>query len=81
MLGHKDGRMDYVWTLMRGEMTMYPGRDGISSIREGESWWGPSAVIWNPEKLIGKPLNRADLHLADWVSCSCDKKTYLAKSD
>lgn len=55
--------IDYVWTLSTGKMTMYPSR-GVSKIAEGESWWGPSVVIWEPPN--GQQIDRRDLHLADW---------------
>ncbi|KAK6846292.1 hypothetical protein PG987_001480 [Apiospora arundinis] len=65
MKGYKDGRMDYVWTLSKGEMTLYPNV-GRSQIVGDESLWGPSEVIWDPTKLVGRPLDRRDLHLTDW---------------
>lgn len=66
MIGHKDGRMDYVWTLSTGRMTLYPnaGKDRISG---DESFWGPSELeIWSPQKWLGKDADRRDLHLVDW---------------
>ncbi|KAK8022879.1 fg-gap repeat domain-containing protein [Apiospora marii] len=65
MKGYRDGRMDYVWTLSKGEMTLYPNL-GRSQIVGDESLWGPSEVIWDPTRLIGRPLDRRDLHLTDW---------------
>ncbi|KAK7991495.1 hypothetical protein PG988_000289 [Apiospora saccharicola] len=65
MKGYKDGRMDYVWTLSKGEMTIYPNL-GRSQVVGDESLWGPSEVIWDPNRLIGHPLDRRDLHLTDW---------------
>ncbi|KAK8108347.1 uncharacterized protein PG998_010360 [Apiospora kogelbergensis] len=65
MRGYPDGRMDYVWTLSKGEMTLYPNL-GKKQIAGDESFWGPSEVIWDPVKLIGRQLDRQDLHLTDW---------------
>lgn len=57
---------DYVWTLSKGEMRIYPNI-GLSSISGSESFWGPSEIIWDPTKLaIGRQLDRRDLHLVDW---------------
>ncbi|KAK7942571.1 uncharacterized protein PG986_011684 [Apiospora aurea] len=65
MKGYPDGRMDYVWTLSKGEMTLYPNL-GRSQIVGDESLWGPSEVIFDPTRLVGRPLDRRDLHLTDW---------------
>ncbi|PKS10949.1 hypothetical protein jhhlp_002708 [Lomentospora prolificans] len=62
MMGHEDGRDDYVWILSKGEMTLYPNEDD-----KGDGVpWGPSRVIWDPKKDRDIYLDRRDLHLADW---------------
>ncbi|KAK6069383.1 killer toxin subunits alpha beta [Seiridium cupressi] len=62
MMGHADGRMDYVWTLSKGQMTLYPNA-GKTHITDPESFWDVSpGVIWTPPT----DLNRRDLHLVDW---------------
>ncbi|KAK8026760.1 hypothetical protein PG991_003816 [Apiospora marii] len=63
MLGHSDGRMDYVWTLSGGRMTLYPNL-GKKSISGDESFWGESSIIFEPGSAYD--LNRKTLHLADW---------------
>ncbi|KAF4412991.1 Multidomain esterase [Colletotrichum fructicola] len=66
MLGHTDGRMDYVWVLSTGRMTLYPNA-GKSHISGDESFWGPmTEEIWSPQKWIFKDADRRDLHLVDW---------------
>jgi hypothetical protein len=69
MLGHTDGRMDYVWVLSKGDMRLYPnkglGPDEFSD--DGESYWGDNYVIFDPAALsVNMDLDRRDLHLADW---------------
>jgi hypothetical protein len=61
MMGHPDGRMDYVWVLSKGDMTIYPNA-GKSSVAGGSSFWGPSAKIFTPPR----NMDRKDLHLVDW---------------
>ncbi|ETS78505.1 hypothetical protein PFICI_10567 [Pestalotiopsis fici W106-1] len=66
MKGYSDGRMDYVWTLSTGNMRLYPN-NGLKQIIGDESFWGPvENDIWDPVTLIGKNLDRRDLHLVDW---------------
>lgn len=58
--------MDYVWTLSKGRMTLYPN-NGLKTIVGSQSFWGPSEVIWDPTtQAIGRELDRRDLHLVDW---------------
>lgn len=64
MMGHANGAMDYVWTLSKGQMTLYPNAGHGQHIDPGESYWGPSTVIWQPP--LGMFMDRRDLHLADW---------------
>ncbi|KAL3431446.1 hypothetical protein BDV09DRAFT_188416 [Aspergillus tetrazonus] len=67
MLGHDDGRMDYVWILSKGDMRIYPNK-GLSFVsNDGESYWGPNYVIFDPASMsINRDLDRRDLHLVDW---------------
>ncbi|KAK6063962.1 killer toxin subunits alpha beta [Seiridium cupressi] len=66
MMGHDDGREDYVWTLSKGEMRLYPNK-GLKSIVGDECFWDASTIIWDPTtQAIGKYLDRRDLHLVDW---------------
>jgi hypothetical protein len=67
MLGHKNGMMDYVWILSQGKMRLYPNK-GLTFVSDsGESYWGANRIIWDPTQLaINRPLDRRDLHLADW---------------
>ena len=58
--------MDYVWTLSTGVMTVYPNLGKKSMNNDEGSFWGPSAEIWSSQKLIGRQLDRRDLHLVDW---------------
>ncbi|KAH7325665.1 hypothetical protein B0I35DRAFT_347595, partial [Stachybotrys elegans] len=62
MMGHDNKRMDYVWVLSKGEMTIYPNAGLRSVSDDGPSFWGPSEVIWRPPR----DMDRRDLHLADW---------------
>ena len=51
MVGHSDGREDYVWTFSTGRMTLFPNA-GKKHISGSESFWdlpnGPAEVIWTP---------------------------------
>lgn len=46
-------------------MTVYPNA-GKTPISSDESFWGDSAVIFNPEEEYNLHLNRRPLHLTDW---------------
>ncbi|KAL3459687.1 hypothetical protein BJX64DRAFT_279058 [Aspergillus heterothallicus] len=65
MMGHDDGREDYVWTYSDGAMVLYPNA-GKYKMREDESYWGESTTIFDPKQLIAQRLDRRDLHLMDW---------------
>ncbi|KAK0625151.1 family 3 carbohydrate esterase, partial [Bombardia bombarda] len=65
MVGHEDGREDFVWTLSTGKMRLFPNK-GLKQLTTGQSFWGASAIIWDPVQLINKELNRRDIHLMDW---------------
>ncbi|RDW68818.1 putative esterase [Aspergillus mulundensis] len=66
MMGHSDGRMDYIWILSKGDMRIYPNK-GLVNITNDESYWDANYVIFDPSSLpIGRDLDRRDLHLADW---------------
>ncbi|KAJ5797259.1 uncharacterized protein N7518_005799 [Penicillium psychrosexuale] len=67
MMGHVDGRMDYVWILSKGDMRIYPNK-GMNDFSDSlSSYWGANYVIFDPAKLsIGMDLDRRDLHLVDW---------------
>ncbi|KAK8062432.1 carbohydrate esterase family 3 protein [Apiospora hydei] len=66
MIGHSDGREDYVWTLSKGEMRIYPNK-GLKHIEGDESFWGDSEIIWDPTKQAPfTELDRRDLHLVDY---------------
>jgi hypothetical protein len=55
-------------------MTIYPNA-GRDFIQDGQSYWGPSAVIWRPPR----DIERRDLHLADWNGDGkCGKSSLLA---
>ena len=41
MMGHANGAMDYVWTLSKGAMTLYPNAGYGMHIDPGQSYWGP----------------------------------------
>ncbi|KAH8170141.1 GDSL-like lipase/Acylhydrolase family protein [Sarocladium implicatum] len=60
------GRDDYVWTWSHGAMTIYPNAGKTYVSESGGGYWGPSADIFNPNNIVGKNLDRRDLHLADW---------------
>ncbi|KAK2669954.1 SGNH hydrolase superfamily [Fusarium oxysporum f. sp. vasinfectum] len=62
MYGHDDGRMDYVWTLSTGKMTVWPNLGKKSVSGENDVFWGSPKELWNP----GKNYDRRDLHLVDW---------------
>jgi hypothetical protein len=65
MLGHDDGRMDYVWILSKGDMRIYPNKGLLNTT--GESYWGLNYGIFDPAQMsIGRDLDRRDLHLVDW---------------
>ncbi|KAL6231701.1 hypothetical protein BDW75DRAFT_233408 [Aspergillus navahoensis] len=53
MLGHTDGRMDYVWILPKGDMRLYPnkglGPDEFSD--DGESYWDLHLADWDGDGL------------------------------
>jgi len=61
IVGHKDGREDYVWTYSTGEMYLYSNL-GKTFVTEAESFWNPVGIIWTPPT----NLDRRDLHLVDW---------------
>lgn len=63
MMGHTDGRMDYVWTHSKGNMRVYHNI-GRKDVSDGKPFWGANEEIWDAEKMVGKPLSRQDLHLA-----------------
>ena len=65
MLGHADGRMDYVWTMSKAEMRVYYNQ-GLTDVSGGKSFWGANEIIWEPTQYVGKYLDRRDLHLMDW---------------
>lgn len=65
MHGHADGREDYVWTLSTGQMTVWPNL-GKTSVTENEGFWDSPKDLFNPRALIGRDLDRRDLHLVDW---------------
>ncbi|KAJ3941997.1 uncharacterized protein N0V96_007482 [Colletotrichum fioriniae] len=64
MVGHADGRSDYVWTWSNGKMELFMNR-GKKAIADNDAegfWdWSPG-VIWTPPTA----MHRLDLHLADW---------------
>ncbi|KAH7375470.1 hypothetical protein B0T11DRAFT_345463, partial [Plectosphaerella cucumerina] len=60
-----NGRDDYVWTHSTGVMTMFPNA-GKNEIVGSESFWGPSVKIFDPKTIVGRDLDRRDLHLVDW---------------
>ncbi|KAJ5817786.1 hypothetical protein N7447_007794 [Penicillium robsamsonii] len=67
MMGHDDGRMDYVWILSKGDMRIYPNKGLINLSDSSPSYWDASYVMFDPSKLsIDKNLDRRDLHLVDW---------------
>ncbi|THC94729.1 hypothetical protein EYZ11_005768 [Aspergillus tanneri] len=65
--GHSNGMMDYVWILSKGKMTLYPNK-GLNTVSDnGESFWGPSSTIFDPNAMsIARDVDRRDLHLMDW---------------
>lgn len=64
MVGHSDGREDYVWAWSTGQMELFANRGkGTISDSDADGYWDPSpGVIWNPPR----DMDRQDLHLADW---------------
>jgi hypothetical protein len=67
-MGHPNGEMDYVWTLSKGAMTLFPNAGFGKHIDPGQSYWGPDfpGVIWSPPAPLF--LDRRDLHLADGMA-------------
>ncbi|KAJ5003031.1 hypothetical protein K4K48_012569 [Colletotrichum sp. SAR 10_66] len=63
MVGHRDGRVDYVWTQSTGEMTLFTNRGkGTIDDTDAEGYWDPSpGIIFRPPRSMG----RQDLHLQD----------------
>lgn len=64
MVGHEDGRSDYVWVWSNGKMELFinRGKKAISD-NDAEGFWDWSpGVIWTPPSA----MHRLDLHLADW---------------
>jgi len=66
MKGHDNGMEDYVWTYNNGKMLLYPNKGLNRRTRAGESFWAAEETIFDPSALIGRPLARRDLHLADF---------------
>ncbi|KAJ4007802.1 hypothetical protein NW766_009607 [Fusarium irregulare] len=62
MLGHDDGRQDYVWTLSTGKMKVWPNLGKKSVSGDNDVFWGTPKDMWNPDK----NYDRRDLHLVDW---------------
>ncbi|KAM0544199.1 hypothetical protein ACHAPJ_011950 [Fusarium lateritium] len=64
MMGHRDGRADYVWTQSTGEMTLFINRGkGTINDQDAEGYWDPSpGVVFRPPR----QMDRRDLHLQDW---------------
>ncbi|KAK2728197.1 killer toxin subunits alpha beta [Colletotrichum kahawae] len=64
MVGHRDGRADYVWTQSTGEMTLFTNRSkGTIGDTNAEGYWDPSpGIIFRPPR----SMDRRDLHLQDW---------------
>ena len=62
MMGHDDGRVDYVWVWGGGMMEMWRSR-GRKSITndDPDGWWEYKGYIWEPPE----DTPRRDLHLAD----------------
>ncbi len=61
MHGHADGRMDYVWVLSSGRMTVWPNL-GKKSVVGDEVFWSSPKDLFHP----GRDIDRRDLHLVDW---------------
>ncbi|KAI1765641.1 carbohydrate esterase family 3 protein [Hypoxylon sp. FL1150] len=60
------GRMDYVWTYSFGKMIIFRN-GGVDYISSGTSYWTqPQEDLFDPSALIGKDLDRRDLHLTDF---------------
>ncbi|KAF7550314.1 hypothetical protein G7Z17_g5812 [Cylindrodendrum hubeiense] len=71
MVGHEDGRVDYVWTQSTGAMQIYINRGkGTISDSDADGYWDYSTgTIWTPPS----NMDRRDLHLQDWDGDgSCD---------
>ncbi|XXH02567.1 hypothetical protein Hte_008944 [Hypoxylon texense] len=60
------GRMDYVWAYSFGKMIIFRN-SGTDYITSGTSYWTqPQQDLFDPQALIGKDLDRRDLHLTDF---------------
>lgn len=60
------GRMDYVWSYSFGKMIIFRN-GGTDYINEGTSYWTqPQIDLFDPQALIGRDLDRRDLHLTDF---------------
>ncbi|OTA98047.1 carbohydrate esterase family 3 protein [Hypoxylon sp. CI-4A] len=60
------GRMDYVWTYSFGKMILFRN-GGTDYITSGTSYWTqPQLDLFNPQDIVGKDLDRRDLHLIDF---------------
>jgi hypothetical protein len=64
MMGHSNGAMDYVWTHSTGFFRLFEGHGG--TFPEEPPYWGKSYTIWSAREKTGNPIDRRDLHLADW---------------
>ncbi|KAL2256741.1 hypothetical protein VTK26DRAFT_1190 [Humicola hyalothermophila] len=64
MMGHSNGAMDYVWVHSTGYMRIYESLGG--NFPSSPPYWGRNYIIFDPEALIGRKLNRRHLYLADW---------------
>ncbi|RFN46103.1 integrin alpha n-terminal [Fusarium flagelliforme] len=62
MLGHADGRQDYVWALSTGKMKVWPNLGKKSVSGDNDVFWGTPKDMWTPDK----DYDRRDLHLVDW---------------
>ncbi|KAF5515413.1 hypothetical protein CGCS363_v000144 [Colletotrichum siamense] len=64
MVGHRDGRVDYVWTQSTREMNLFTNRGkGTIGDINAEGYWDPSpGLICRPPR----SMDRRDLHLQDW---------------
>ncbi|QKX57197.1 uncharacterized protein TRUGW13939_04305 [Talaromyces rugulosus] len=67
MMGHENGMADYVWIHSTGHMRLYPNKGPTMAPANGESYWGPNKIIFDPTQLeIASDIDRRDLHLVDW---------------
>ncbi|KAF4905173.1 hypothetical protein CGCVW01_v012945 [Colletotrichum viniferum] len=64
MVGHRDGRANYVWTQSTGEMTLFTNRGkGTVGDTDAEGYWDPGpGIISRPPR----SMDRRDLQLQDW---------------